>query len=273
MSPARDRKTVRKVVNDLQKILLTPKCFIRFDVSKENLQSDHLFEFHAIICDRPSSEFVLQADLLESHEAPDEEADLTQIQYTDEDVVEVEFVQQSNEEVSEVEGTGKEVVRHSGVWNYFEEQPLEQKVYCLLCRQSNVIHSYSTNSSTSNLRKHLISAHDVTVANYRPSTIKKEKHEERRGYGISRVWKYFCKVTKNGVIQERDYVYCAECLKSGVQHRYKQTSSTGTLKAHLRSVHHLNIDAGREYSDHANVSEFDQFETIVGTGLGKEKIK
>lgn len=236
-----------------------------------------MFEFHAIICNQPT-EYILGAELLESS-SPDsdnpEEGEIGQIQYTDEDVVEVEFVQQAidGEEVIQALDPAAEskedtpVIRHSGVWNYFEEQLAEQKVYCLLCRQLNVVHSYSTNSSTSNLRKHLRTAHEVEVENYRP-LIKKGKNEERRGYGISRVWKYFCKVRKNGEIQERDYVYCAECLKGGVQHRYKQTSSTGTLKAHLRSVHQLNIDSGREYTDMTNADEFDPFETVAGVGIG-----
>lgn len=234
-----------------------------------------MFEFHAIICNQPT-EYILGTDLLESSQNPGVEegeiGEIGQIQYTDEDVVEVEFVQQEgieNEEIiqQDVDQTTAPIVRHSGVWNYFEEQAAEQKVYCLICRRNNVAHSYSTNSSTSNLRKHLKTAHEVEVENYRP-LIKKGRSEERRGYGISRVWKYFCKVRKNGEIQERDYVYCAECLKSGIQHRYKQTSSTGTLKAHLKSIHNLDIHSGREYSDSVNAANF-PFETISGVGIGK----
>lgn len=240
--------------------------FLRFDPSKENLQSDHLFEFHAIICNQPS-EYILGSELLDASHNSDntEEGEIGQIQYTEEDVIEEEFVHQTMIQSVEL---SKEtpVVRHSGVWNYFEEQQAEQKVYCLLCRQSNIVHSYSTKSSTSNLRKHLRTTHYIEVENYRP-LVKKGKNEERRGYGMSRVWKYFVKFTKNGEIQDRDYVYCNECYKGGVQHRYKQTSSTGTLKAHLRSVHHLNIDAGREYCDNLNESE--PVEKIVGAEIGE----
>uniref|UniRef100_A0A336LU81 CSON000097 protein n=1 Tax=Culicoides sonorensis TaxID=179676 RepID=A0A336LU81_CULSO len=229
----------------------------RFHVNQENLQSDHLFEFHAIICsDTP--EYILGTELLNDisgspFERPvnseEEEDETSKIQlFNDTDVVEVEFVQQAIKGEETCNGKEAPIIRHSGVWQYFEEQIHEQKVYCLVCREGNVIHSYSTNSSTSNLRKHLKSAHDIEVENYRP-LMKKDKNEDKRGYGISRVWKYFCKVTKNGKIQERDFVYCAECLKLGVQHRYKQTSSTGTLKAHLRSIHEINIDSGREYTE------------------------
>lgn len=238
-------------------------------MSNESLQSDHLFEFHAIICNQPP-EYILGADLLDTSQNPEDNSAIGQIQYTEEDVVEVEFVQQGiegEEIIQQDTEQNKEppIVRHSGVWNYFEEHPSDQKVYCLICRQNNLIHSYSSNSSTSNLRKHLRTAHEVEVENYRP-LLKKGKTEERRGYGISRVWKYFCKVKKNGEIQEKDYVYCGECLKTGVQHRYKQTSSTGTLKAHLRSIHQLDIHSGREYIDNTNVTDLDSFEKIVGVG-------
>ncbi|XP_063697127.1 uncharacterized protein LOC134828095 [Culicoides brevitarsis] len=249
----------------------------RFDASAETLQHDHLFEFHAIIGNQPT-EYILGTELLESHHPEDEivdedDGEIGQIQYTDEDVVEVEFVQQSidGEEIIQEANDAKDasIVRHSGVWNYFEENTAEQKVHCLLCRQNNVSHSYSTNSSTSNLRKHLKTAHEIEVENYKP-LMRKGKNDEKRGYGISRVWKYFCKVKKNGEIQDKDYVYCAECLKKGTQHRYKQTSSTGTLRQHLRSQHDIDLDVGREYCETAQMVNI---ENIVAVGLEASPVK
>lgn len=245
---------------------------------------DHLLEFHAIVCN-PPTDYILGSQLLatsSNQESQNEqlqletiEVDASQVQFMEDDVVEVEFVQQCSdgeEIMNDVDNNVEEiqVVRHSGVWNYFEVHTQEQKMYCLVCRQGQVVHSYSTNSSTSNLRKHLKVAHDIEVENYKPVSKKLKKEAGKRGSGMSPVWKYFCKITKNGVIQEKEYVYCGKCLENGTQHRYKQTSSTGTLKAHLKAIHSIDLNVKQEDFD---VLEFNASDTQVIGATSVRKTK
>lgn len=159
--------------------------------------------------------------------------------------VKTENLNFSPEEMKEEdeEPPSKVANRSSAVWSYFET--IDNRVICLLCQSEGNLHFYTTNSSTSNLRKHLKSVHKINLDNF-PKTEKKKKTKVRKKATGSRVWRYFSKIMvtsgDGGIMNQEDYVFCIKCLEQKIQHKYKLTSSTGTLKSHLNSVHGIVLD-------------------------------
>lgn len=122
--------------------------------------------------------------------------------------------------------------------------------------------TYKPTTSTSGLRRHLISAHELDPLGYFKSDSASEVvlNEEQLAESIagtnkakeSEVWKYFCRkeIEKDDttVTLDEDYIYCSLCWNAPVRqvHKYKNTTSSGALKRHLAARHGTIIENRRQ---------------------------
>lgn len=233
----------------------------------------HLLECHAIISDQ-DSEYIL--NFVEDDAMPEQIIqfnDNSNEYMTETYEQEVELVNQNDaddsNQMSNTEGLTMQELhssRMSGVWNYFEPDVTGTKVYCILCKEIKLAHSYSCTSSTSNLRKHLKSFHSISVDNFKRVKVEKKEKVKKKS-SVSKVWKYFSKKLGSSAEEKKlDFVYCVKCLENNVQQKYRRSSSTGTLKAHLRAVHNIDLNEINPMDDD---DESHQNETINETQAGQ----
>lgn len=254
----------------LNKVYFFDVRFHRED--EEDRMVAHLLECHAIISDQ-DSEYIL--NFVEDDAMPEQIIQFNDtdsndhIQYMTETYEqEVELVNQNEQDdsnpMNSTDGLSMQELhssRMSGVWTYFEPDVSGTKVYCILCKELKLAHSYSCTSSTSNLRKHLKSFHSISVDNFKRTKVEKKEKIKKKST-VSKVWKYFSKnLSQTSDDREQDFVYCTKCLENDVQQKYRRSSSTGTLKAHLRTVHNIDLNevaAVEEDEEDANQQDPDE---------------
>lgn len=144
---------------------------------------------------------------------------------------------------------------------YFFRLGDEEAFCCAFCIINGIKKSYKPTTSTSGLRRHMISAHQLDPLGYFRTEQASEilLNEEQLAESIagtnkskeSEVWKYFCRkeIVKDDteVTLDEDYIYCSLCWNAPVRqiHKYKNSTSSGALKRHLAARHGTLIENRR----------------------------
>lgn len=147
------------------------------------------------------------------------------------------------------------------VRTYFFRIDEEESFCCAFCIVDGVKKSYKPTTSTSGLRRHLMSAHQLDPLGYfrNDGTSEVVLNEEQLAESIagtnkakeSDVWKYFCRKEMvkedSSVTLDEEYIYCSLCWNAPVRqiHRYKNSTSSGALKRHLAARHGMTIENRR----------------------------
>lgn len=144
---------------------------------------------------------------------------------------------------------------------YFFRLDDEDNFCCAFCILEGIKKQYKPTTSTSGLRRHLISAHELDPLGYfkteNPSEISLNEDQLAESIAVtnkakeSEVWKYFCrKEIENDdmtLTLDEDYIYCSLCWDAPIRqiHKYKNTTSSGALKRHLAARHGTVIENRR----------------------------
>lgn len=191
-----------------------------FSFSKKNIEElkSHLLEFHAIVADVPKSE----------QDGASKDMNDSSSEAANEDMEDLLRVRKRKS------STGR-----PSIWKYFEKAE-DGDQYCKFCEAEGISTKYKANTSSTNMRLHLVRKHGYSDECPLPSN-EGEAVTERKP-SVSGVWKYFCKPTRKGKILEDEHVYCGKCLENGRKIRYKASTSTTSLRKHLLAEHKIDVE-------------------------------